>query len=338
MTQTPVYTKKDFSSDQMVRWCPGCGDYSILAQVQGAFAELGVPKEKFAVVAGIGCSSRFPYYMETYGFHTIHGRAPAFASGLKSTRPDLSVWLVTGDGDALSIGGNHLIHLFRRNVDINVMMFNNRIYGLTKGQYSPTSELGKKTKSSPMGSIDAPFNPLLLAIGAGCTYVARSVDVFVKHLSEQVKHMHAHAGTSFLEIYQNCNIFNDNAWTSFTDRGARDEKVLYLEPGKKLLWGKEQRMGLVQRGFGGLAAIPITGPEDEARVLVHDPSDRTLALALAQLDPTRGDPVPVGLFYAEQRPTYDALFQDQLAQATAKKGLGDLQALLDEGDTWVVGG
>jgi 2-oxoglutarate ferredoxin oxidoreductase subunit beta len=337
MTTQPVYTKKDFASDQMVRWCPGCGDYSILAQVQAAFAELGVPKEKFAIIAGIGCSSRFPYYMETYGFHTIHGRAPAFATGLKATRPDLSVWVVTGDGDALSIGGNHIIHLFRRNVDLNVMMFNNRIYGLTKGQYSPTSELGKKTKSSPMGTIDAPFNPVMLAIGSGATYVCRSVDVFTKHLVDQVKSMHAHRGTSFIEIFQNCNIFNDGAWASFTDRGARDEKVLYLEAGKPLIWGKEQRMGLVQRGFGGLAAVPLTSPEDEAKVLVHDPSDKALAMALAQLDPAKGEPVPVGVFYVESRPTYDSLFQDQLAEARTRKGIGDLQALLDEGDTWVVG-
>jgi 2-oxoglutarate ferredoxin oxidoreductase subunit beta len=337
MTQTPVYTKKDFSSDQMVRWCPGCGDYSILAQVQAAFSEMGVAKENFAIIAGIGCSSRFPYYMETYGFHTIHGRAPAFATGLKSTRPELSVWVVTGDGDALSIGGNHIIHLFRRNVDLNVMMFNNKIYGLTKGQYSPTSELGKKTKSSPMGSIDAPFNPLLLAIGSGATYVCRSVDVFTKHLAEQVKAMHKHAGTSFIEIFQNCNIFNDNAWSDFTDRGARDEKVLYLEAGKPLIWGKTQRMGLVAQGFGGLAVIPVTSPEDEARVVVHDPTNKALAMALTQLDPTQGQPVPMGVFYTEQRPTYDELFHSQIEQATARKGIGDLQALLDEGDTWTVG-
>jgi 2-oxoglutarate ferredoxin oxidoreductase subunit beta len=337
MTTQPVYSKKDFASDQMVRWCPGCGDYSILAQVQTAFSELGVPKENFAIIAGIGCSSRFPYYMETYGFHTIHGRAPAFATGLKATRPELSVWVVTGDGDALSIGGNHIIHLFRRNVDLNVMMFNNRIYGLTKGQYSPTSELGKKTKSSPMGTIDAPFNPVALAIGAGATYVCRSVDVFTKHLVEQVKGMHAHRGTSFIEILQNCNIFNDGAWSSFTERGARDEQVIYLEPGKPLLWGKERRMGLVARGFGQLAAIPVNGPDDEAKVLVHDPTNQALALALAHLDPSRGEPVPVGVFYTEERSTYDALFQDQLSQARARKGIGDLQALLNEGDTWTVG-
>ncbi len=335
MSGNPVYTKKDFSSDQMVRWCPGCGDYSILAQVQTAFAELGIPREKFAVVAGIGCSSRFPYYMETYGFHTIHGRAPAFATGLKASRPDLSVWVVTGDGDGLSIGGNHLIHLFRRNVDLNVMMFNNRIYGLTKGQYSPTSEVGKKTKSSPMGSIDSPFNPLLLAIGSGCTYVSRSVDVFTKHLQDSVKRMHAHAGTSFLEIYQNCNIFNDGAWASFTDRGARDEQVLYLEDGKPLAWGKAKRLGFVASGFG-LQVIEVNGPEDEARLLVHDVSNKVLAQALAALDPSKGEPVPVGVFYVERRATYDALFQEQLAQATATHGKGDLKKLLNQGDTWDV--
>ncbi|HHO54296.1 MAG TPA: 2-oxoacid:ferredoxin oxidoreductase subunit beta, partial [Deltaproteobacteria bacterium] len=223
MSTQPPYKKKDFASDQLVRWCPGCGDYAILAQVQSVFASLGIPKHDFAVIAGIGCSSRFPYYMETYGFHTIHGRAPAFATGLKCTRPELSVWLVTGDGDGLSIGGNHLIHLFRRNVDVNVMLFNNRIYGLTKGQYSPTSEVGKRTKSTPMGSLDAPFNPLLLALGAGCTYVARSVDIFAAHLKAQLEAMPAHKGTSFVEIYQNCLIFNNHAFENVTDKSARKE-------------------------------------------------------------------------------------------------------------------
>jgi 2-oxoglutarate/2-oxoacid ferredoxin oxidoreductase subunit beta len=338
MTTNPPDTKlgkKDFASDQMVRWCPGCGDYSILAQVQTAFAELGVPKEKFAIVAGIGCSSRFPYYMETFGFHTIHGRAPAFATGLKATRPDLSVWVVTGDGDALSIGGNHIIHLFRRNVDLNVMMFNNRIYGLTKGQYSPTSEIGKKTKSTPMGSIDAPFNPLLLAIGAGCTYVCRSVDVFTKHLQDTVKKMHAHKGTSFVEIYQNCNIYNDGAFAGFTDRATRDEQVLYLEHGKPLVWGKEKRFGFVLDGFA-LRIQALETPEDEARVLSHDTTNKVLAQALAALDPQRGEPVPVGVFYTESRPTYDDLFQQQLTDSKATHGMGDLKRLVNAGDTWVV--
>jgi 2-oxoglutarate/2-oxoacid ferredoxin oxidoreductase subunit beta len=339
MTSNPTvkYTKKDFASDQMVRWCPGCGDYSILAQVQTVFAELGIPREKFAVVAGIGCSSRFPYYMETYGFHTIHGRAPAFATGLKATRPDLSVWLVTGDGDALSIGGNHIIHLFRRNVDVKVMMFNNRIYGLTKGQYSPTSEVGKKTKSTPMGSIDAPFNPLLLALGAGCTFVSRSVDVFTKHLQDTLRKQNEHVGTAFIEIYQNCNIFNDGAFASFTERGDRDEKVLYLEHGKPLVWGKANRFGFVLDGMA-LKIVEVATPEDEAGLLVHDTNNKVLASALAALDPQKGEPVPVGVFYTERRPTYDQQFQAQVADAEAKLGAGDLKKLINSGDTWVVGG
>jgi 2-oxoglutarate ferredoxin oxidoreductase subunit beta len=299
------------------------------------FAALGIPRHNFAVIAGIGCSSRFPYYMETYGFHTIHGRAPAFATGLKCTRPELSVWIATGDGDSLSIGGNHVIHLFRRNVDVNVMMFNNRIYGLTKGQYSPTSEVGKKTKSTPMGSIDAPFNPLALALGAGCSFVSRSVDVFTKHLQETLHLVNAHKGTSFVEIYQNCNIFNDGAFTDFTERGTRDERVLYLEAGKPLLWGKEQRRGLVLDGLG-LKMIPITGPDDEAKVLVHDPSNRILAQMLVHLDPQKDEPVPVGVFYQELRPTYDEQFRVQIEQSMATSGVGDLNRLIQTGDTWIV--
>ena len=242
-------TRKDFVSDQDVRWCPGCGDYAILSAIQKTMPEVGVPREKMAFISGIGCSSRFPYYMDTYGFHTIHGRAPAFATGLKCTNPELSVWVVTGDGDGLSIGGNHLLHAIRRNVDLNILLFNNRIYGLTKGQYSPTSESGKRTKSSPMGSLEEPFNPLTLALGAGAAYVARSVDVFTKHLREQLTAADAHTGTSFLEIYQNCNIFNDGAFVGFTDRKVRDEKVLYLKAGEPLVWGKEARKGLALDGL-----------------------------------------------------------------------------------------
>ena len=248
-TDAPKYKKKDFSSDQVVRWCPGCGDYAILSQVQSTFAGLGVLRENFAVISGIGCSGRFPYYMETYGFHTIHGRAPAFASGLKATRPDLSVWLITGDGDGLSIGGNHLIHALRRNFDINMLLFNNRIYGLTKGQYSPTSEVGKKTKSTPFGSIDRPFNPLALALGAGGTFVARSIDVDAKHLQATMQASHAHKGTGFIEIYQNCNIFNDGAFDAFRGKQERQDNVLYLEHGQPLVWGSETRRGLVIDGL-----------------------------------------------------------------------------------------
>jgi 2-oxoglutarate ferredoxin oxidoreductase subunit beta len=334
------YKKKDFMSDQLVRWCPGCGDYSILSQVQTVLAGLDRPREEYAIISGIGCSSRFPYYMNTYGFHTLHGRAPAFATGLKVTRPELSVWMVTGDGDALSIGGNHLIHLFRRNVDLNVMLFNNRIYGLTKGQYSPTSEKGKRTKSSPMGSLEAPFNPLTLALGAGSSYVARSVDVFTKHLRAQLEAADTHRGTSFLEIYQNCNIFNDGAFVGFTDRGVRDERVLYLEAGEPLVWGKEHRKGLVLDGLKlGIVDIAVDDDGTESipdAVIRHDPTNKALATFLAELDGSDGFPVPVGVFYTEERPTYDGAFQTQVAEARKRFGSGDLASLIDAGDTWDV--
>jgi 2-oxoglutarate ferredoxin oxidoreductase subunit beta len=330
----PVYKKKDFMSDQLVRWCPGCGDYSILSQVQSVLAELGRPREQYAFVSGIGCSSRFPYYMSTYGFHSLHGRAPAFATGLKVTRPDLSVWMVTGDGDALSIGGNHIIHLFRRNVDLNVLLFNNRIYGLTKGQYSPTSEVGKKTKSSPMGSLEQPFNPIALALGSGATWIARSVDVFTTHLRDQLVAADAHKGTSFLEIYQNCNIFNDGAFAGFTDREVRDAKILYLEAGKPLVWGADgARRGLVLQG---LRLTVVDVGEDTSGLLVHDPTNKLLAALLADLDGAGELPVPVGLFYTEQRSTYDAAFQAQVQSARQKFGPGDLARLLDAGETWTV--
>lgn len=328
-------TKKDFATDQMVRWCPGCGDYSILAQVQAVMARTGRPREDFAVIAGIGCSSRFPYYMETYGFHTIHGRAPAFATGLKASRPELSVWVVTGDGDSLSIGGNHLIHVFRRNPDINMMLFNNRIYGLTKGQYSPTSERGKRTKSTPLGSLEQPFNPLQLALGAGASFVARSVDVFAKHLQATLESGYEHQGTAFTEIYQNCNIFNDGAFASFTERSVREERVLFLEPGEPMVWGKAVRRGLVLEG-ASLSMIDVESDADLERVLVHDPSNWILAQLLARLDPEKAEPVPVGVIYQEQRPTYDQAFQEQLEQAQQVYGPGDLMALLEDGDTWQV--
>ncbi len=329
---SPVLTKKDFMSDQMVRWCPGCGDYAILAQVQTVLAKLGRPPHEVAVISGIGCSSRFPYYMGTYGFHTLHGRAPAVATGLKITRPDLSVWLITGDGDALSIGGNHLIHLFRRNVDLNVLLFNNRIYGLTKGQYSPTSEQGKRTKSSPMGSLEQPFNPLTLALGAGATHVARSVDIFTRHLRDQLERAEHHRGTAFVEIYQNCNIFNDGAFASFTDKKVRDERVLYLEPGRPLVWGKEHPRGLALVG-SSLQVVELDGPVPPA---VHDPTDKTLAFLLAQLDGSNGYPVPVGLFYTEERATYDGAFHAQVDEARRRFGEGDLASLIDAGLRWDV--
>ena len=333
--QTPAYSKKDFMSDQLIRWCPGCGDYSILSQVQTAFSTMGIPKEKFAVISGIGCSSRFPYYMNTYGFHTIHGRAPTFATGLKLANPDLSVWVITGDGDCLSIGGNHIAHVLRRNVDVNILLFNNRIYGLTKGQYSPTSEVGKKTKSSPMGSIDHPFNPLAFAIGSGASYIARSVDIFAKHLRQQVTLAEKHTGSSFLEIMQNCNIFNDGAFASFTDRSVRNERVLYLEHGQPLIWGKEQRRGLVAAGLG-LKIVTLGDEISEDDCLVHDETSRELAWHLANLTGP-DDPVPVGVIYRNERPSYDAGVRAQLATAAEKLGTGDVARLISKADTWKIG-
>ncbi len=333
--ETPTYSKKDFMSDQTIRWCPGCGDYAILSQVQTVFADLGVPKHKFAVISGIGCSSRFPYYMNTYGFHTIHGRAPAFATGLRLANPDLSVWLVTGDGDGLSIGGNHLIHVLRRNVDIQLLLFNNRIYGLTKGQYSPTSEEGKKTKSTPMGSIDHPFTPCAVALGADATFVARTVDIFVKEQREVLKQAHEHRGTSFVEIWQNCNIFNDGAFKDATDKKARDEKVLYLEHGKPLLFGsKDAPKGITMTRRFQLAVIDIDSLEAENKVLVHDETNPILAMLLARLS----DPFPVamGVIFRTQRAVYEEGVNAQIAQAKSKPGAGDLARAIAGRSTWTV--
>jgi 2-oxoglutarate ferredoxin oxidoreductase subunit beta len=336
MTEPAVsYAKKDFMSDQIIRWCPGCGDYSILSQVQTVFAQLGILRENFAVISGIGCSSRFPYYMSTYGFHTIHGRAPAFASGLKATRPDLSVWVITGDGDSLSIGGNHLAHTLRRNVDLNILMLNNRIYGLTKGQYSPTSEVGKKTSSTPAGSIDHPFNPISFALGSGATRVLRSVDVFASHLRETLLAANDHRGTSFVEIYQNCNIFNDGAFDSFAEKDVRDDRILFLEAGKPLVWGASKRRGLVARGFS-LAVVDIGDGVEESDCLIHDPTNFALANLLARLDPAKDEPVAIGLFYTEEKSTYDADFNNQIDSVTQRLGAGDLQRLLQSGDTWKI--
>ncbi|NCG19613.1 MAG: 2-oxoacid:ferredoxin oxidoreductase subunit beta [Rhodobacterales bacterium] len=334
-TNPPTLKKKDFGSDQLVRWCPGCGDYSILAQVQTVFAELGYKKEEYAIIAGIGCSSRFPYYMSTYGFHTIHGRAPAFASGLKCTRPELSVWMVTGDGDGLSIGGNHLLHLWRRNIDINVMMFNNRIYGLTKGQYSPTSEVGKKTKSSPYGSLDTPVDPIQLALGAGSSWVARSADAFTKHLRETLKAAEANTGTSYVEIYQNCNTFNDGAFEDSTGRESRKEHVLYLEEGQPMIWGKTERKGLKLNGLK-LEVFAINTEEDEAKALIHDPTNKMMAIMLAGLDGIGENPIPMGIIYNNPRPSYDSQFHAQVETVTHKLGQGDLEKMLHAGDTWTV--
>jgi 2-oxoglutarate ferredoxin oxidoreductase subunit beta len=330
----PTFKKKDFMSDQTIRWCPGCGDYSILSQVQTVLADIGKAPHEIAVISGIGCSSRFPYYMDTYGFHTIHGRAPAFSTAIKCTNPDLSVWMITGDGDGLSIGGNHTAHLLRRNVNMVAMLFNNRIYGLTKGQYSPTSEVGKKTKSTPMGSLDAPFVPLKFALGARGTFLARSVDVFAKHLRETLAAAEAHNGTGFVEIYQNCNIFNDGAFGGFTDRKLRDDHVLYLEHGKPMVWGTDEApKGLVLDNFVP-KVVDLGGEYSEADCIVHDETNAMLAGMLVELD-YPDYPVPLGVLYREDRVPYDQAFNAQIDAAKAAKD-ADLHALLHAGSTWVV--
>jgi len=334
-TKIKTYTRADFSSDQSVRWCPGCGDYAILAQAQKVFPDLGVSKENFVFISGIGCSSRFPYYMNTFGFHTIHGRAPAIASGVKLSNPDLSVWVVTGDGDGLSIGGNHTIHLLRRNLDINVMLFNNRIYGLTKGQYSPTSEIGKVTKSSPLGSVDRPFNPLTLALGAGATYVARTIDRETKHMQAMISRSYGHKGTSFLEIYQNCNIFNDGAFGPMTDKESKADSVLWLENGQPMVFGKEKNRGI--RLDGNTPMIVEIGDKwslDD--VLVHNESDYVIASFLSNLTYQSDFPDPIGVLYAIDSPTYEELMMEQINNAIGKKGSTSVQDILNAGDTWVV--
>jgi len=333
----PVYTKKDFQTDQEVRWCPGCGDYAILSAVQTIFPELGIPREKFVVVSGIGCSSRFPYYMNTFGFHTIHGRAPAIATGIKIARPDLDVWVVTGDGDGLSIGGNHTIHMLRRNVGLKVLLFNNRIYGLTKGQYSPTSEFGKKAKSTPYGSVDRPFYPLSLAIGAEATFVARSVDVFQQHLKETLKRAAAHAGTAFVEILQNCNIFNDGAWENLTEKDARSEHVVQLEHGKPLVFGKNRDKGIRRNGLD-LEVVALGNGVSEKDLLVHDEHSPNSAYAflLSQMELLPGFPTPLGVLRSIEEPRYEDLFSKQIQDVIAKRGPGDLDKLLHAGDTWTV--
>jgi 2-oxoglutarate ferredoxin oxidoreductase subunit beta len=325
--------RKDFVSDQDVRWCPGCGDYAILAQVQKLLPELGVPRENFVFISGIGCSSRFPYYVNTYGFHSIHGRAPAIATGLKVSRPDLSVWVVTGDGDALSIGGNHLIHALRRNVDLNILLFNNKIYGLTKGQYSPTSEPGKITKSTPLGSVDQPFETLALALGAGATFVARSVDVEAKHLTEVLRRAHAHRGASFVEILQNCNVFNDGAFDDLTDKARKSAHTLVLEHGKPMIFGRNRDQGIRLRGFVP-EVVTLAEGVPESDLLVHDERDPTVAAFLSRLG-SPGFPTPIGVLYAVDRPCYDEAVNAQIAAAKARAP-ADLGALLRRGDTWVV--
>jgi 2-oxoglutarate ferredoxin oxidoreductase subunit beta len=332
---------KDFKSDQEVRWCPGCGDYAILAAVQGFMPELGLAKENIVFVSGIGCSSRFPYYMNTYGMHSIHGRAPAIATGLATSRRDLSVWVVTGDGDALSIGGNHLIHALRRNVNLKILLFNNRIYGLTKGQYSPTSEVGKITKSTPMGSLDAPFNPVSLAIGAEASFVARTVDSDRKHLTEVLRQAAAHPGTALVEIYQNCNIFNDGAFEALKDKQQAEEAVIRLEHGRPVRFGTDLAKGVVRdQATGDLKVVTVT-PDNEGQILVHDAhsASPTTAFALSRLaDPDTLHHTPIGVLRSVERPVYDAQMSGQLDKAVEQKGKGDLAALLAGGDTWTVVG
>jgi len=331
-------TPKDFVTNQDIRWCPGCGDYSILKQVQGVMPELGIPRENIVFISGIGCSSRFPYYMNTFGMHSIHGRATAIASGLKAARPDLSVWVITGDGDSLSIGGNHLIHLLRRNFDVNILLFNNQIYGLTKGQYSPTSELGKKTKSTPMGSIDHPFNPLALCMGAESTFVARSLDREPKHMREILMRAEQHKGTSLVEIYQNCNIFNDGAFSGYTDKQLKKEHSLYLEHGKPLVFGAKEDKGIILDGFQARVVDLTDGKHSKEDLWIHDEKDRNKANILTRFfdDPLNEDtlPRPFGIFYQENRFCYENALMEQLDYMKQKKGAPDLDKLLAGSNTW----
>jgi len=336
---TVPLTAKDFQTDQEVRWCPGCGDYSILAQVQKIMPTLGIPRENIVIVSGIGCSSRFPYYMETFGMHSIHGRATAIASGLKATRPELSVWIVTGDGDSLSIGGNHTIHLLRRNFDVNIMMFNNQIYGLTKGQYSPTSEEKKVTKSTPFGSIDHPFNPLALAMGADATFIARSMDRDPKHLQESLLRSNAHKGASFLEIYQNCNIFNDGAFEIFTEKGSKPVETLFLEQGKPLLFGVKKEKGIKLDGFRPVV-VDLNEGISADDCWIHDEKDFYKAQILVRMFDDPGIeghlPRPFGVFYETERACYEDQLQLQIDEVLAKKGKGDLNKLLRGSETWTI--
>ena len=338
VTATPTLTAKDFATDQEVRWCPGCGDYSILAQVQKVMPTLGIPRENIVIISGIGCSSRFPYYMNTYGMHSIHGRATAIASGLKATRPELSVWIVTGDGDSLSIGGNHTIHLLRRNFDMNILMFNNQIYGLTKGQYSPTSEEKKVTKSTPFGSIDHPFNPLALAMGADASFVARSMDRDPKHLQAMLIRANQHKGSSFLEIYQNCNIFNDGAFEIFTEKGSKTQETVFLEQGQPLVFGAGGDKGIRLDGFTP-RVVNFSDGFSKDDCWIHDEKDIYKAQILTRIfdDPRQEAhlPRPFGVFYQHERPCYEDIMELQVQDAMARKA-GDLDALLRGKEVWTI--
>ena len=328
-----TYTAKDFASDQEVKWCPGCGDYSILKQVQSILPEIGIKRENMVFVSGIGCSSRFPYYMNTYGIHSIHGRAPAVATGIKLANPELNVWIITGDGDGLSIGGNHFIHLMRRNLDVNILLFNNEIYGLTKGQFSPTSQLGLKTKSSPFGVIDQPFNPLSLALGSGATFVSRTLDREPKSLREVLLEAQKHKGTSFVEIYQNCVIFNDGIFDEFTNKATKEEANLYLENGKPLKFGKDLSKGIILENFEP-KIIDITEDTDESKLWIHDETSILKAQILARFnfDEEFSDfPRPFGVFYKKNRASYEETFTNQV-----EKNKPDMQQILNGNITWTV--
>jgi 2-oxoglutarate/2-oxoacid ferredoxin oxidoreductase subunit beta len=333
----PTTTRKDWTSDQEVRWCPGCGDYSILTAVQLLMPELDVKREDTVFVSGIGCASRFPYYMNTYGVHSIHGRAPALATGLAVARPDLHVWVITGDGDALSIGGNHLLHALRRNVNVTIILFNNQIYGLTKGQYSPTSEAGKVTKSTPFGSLDHPYNPISLALGAEASFVARTHDLDRKHMTETFRRAYEHKGASFVEVYQNCNVFNDGAFEAITSKDNRPSMLVPLAHGKPVRFGPDGEKGVVIDAQGSAVIVDVSDVGEEG-ILVHDEAraDPSLAFALSRLANGPYSPTPIGVFRAIQRPDYGSLVQEQLVAAAARKGPGDLSALLRSGTTWTV--
>lgn len=335
-TPLPTLKPKDLASDQDVRWCPGCGDYSILAQMKKALATVGVPRENMVFISGIGCSSRFPYYMNTYGFHTIHGRAPTFAMGLKVARPDLQVWVITGDGDGLSIGGNHLIHAIRRNLDIKIVLFNNEIYGLTKGQYSPTSRTGTRTKSSPLGSIDNPLRPLSLAIGAEATFVARTLDVDVRHLTQTLQRAAAHKGSAFIEVYQNCKIFNDGVFDYATDKSIKADNTLYLEHRKPLIFGKDRNKGIRLNGLDPEVVTLGSGISVDD-LLIHDESaeEPSLAYLLSRMVYPKF-PECVGVFRSVERPVYEDMLNDQISHIQESKGKGELRDLLYGDDTWVV--
>jgi 2-oxoglutarate ferredoxin oxidoreductase subunit beta len=332
---TPSYTRADFQTDQEVRWCPGCGDYTILASVQQFVAALGRPREEFVFISGIGCASRFPYYMKTFGMHSIHGRAPAIATGVATTRPDLSVWVITGDGDALSIGGNHLIHVLRRNVNLKILLFNNQIYGLTKGQYSPTSEVGKTTKSSPFGSIDYPFNPVSLALGAEATFVARTLDMDRNHTQAMLKAAYEHEGTAFIEIYQNCNVFNDKAFIQVTGKEERVHNRIDLQHGKPIVFDGGSKAVVMREGH---ATVVESSSVDPGAILVHDETrpDPAIAFALSRLSHGPYGPTPLGIFRNVERPTYDAELNAQVDKAKEQLGEGDLEELIRSHGTWTV--